>query len=102
MSAMADEATRSVQSRISVRPIWEHVFVTHPDYIRQKARQMRVEKDLTIDEIAERLGISRQTIYSWVGDLPIKKERAWNPSPGVAEIRTRYRVARDEAYAEGF
>jgi transposase-like protein len=59
---MAGEATR----RRSIRPKWEHVFVTYPAYVREKARRMRVERDFTIDEIAERLAISRQTIYHWV------------------------------------
>ena len=32
---------------------------------------MRVERQLTIDELAERLALSRSTIYYWVRDLPI-------------------------------
>jgi DNA-binding XRE family transcriptional regulator len=49
--------------------------VIHPAYAARKALQMRVEKDLTIDEIAERLAVSRQTILHWVRDLPLKKPR---------------------------
>ena len=37
--------------------------MTHPDYIRQKALRLRTEARLTIDEIAERLALSRTTIY---------------------------------------
>ena len=59
----------------SVRFAWEHTFVTHPAYVRDKARQMRAEKDLTIDEISERLAVSRQTVFHWVRDLPLKAKR---------------------------
>jgi DNA-binding XRE family transcriptional regulator len=45
--------------------------MAYPTYIREKARQLRTEKKLTIDELAERLAISRTTIYYWVKDLPI-------------------------------
>ena len=32
---------------------------------------MRIERRLTIDELAERLALPRTTIYYWVRDLPI-------------------------------
>jgi hypothetical protein len=65
---------------------------------------MRLEKDLTIDEIAERLAISRQTIFYWVKDLPI--ERVHRPSP-AHERRDkanseRFRARRVAAYEQGF
>lgn len=47
--------------------------MTHPDYLRAKAREMRLERNLTIDELAERLALSRSTIHSWVRDLPIER-----------------------------
>src|SRR4051794_39926046 len=97
---MASEATRGPDS---VRPRWEHVFVTHPAYIREKARQMRVERDLTIDEIAERLAISRQTIFHWVRDLPMQGPRR---TPGLERRdngnRERFKALRDAAYREGW
>ncbi|MEA2202107.1 MAG: hypothetical protein QOI89_2703 [Solirubrobacteraceae bacterium] len=37
---------------------------------------MRVERRLTIDQIAERLALPRSTIYYWVRDLPITLFRA--------------------------
>jgi DNA-binding XRE family transcriptional regulator len=79
------------------------VFVTHPNYIREKARQMRVEKDLTIDEIAERLGISRQTIFYWVKDVPLKKPRR-HPDYELRarENSLRFKRLRDQAYEEGW
>lgn len=78
------------------------MFVTHPAYIREKARALRIEKDLTIDEIADRLGISRQTIFYWVRDLPLKKEPRWNPGPAAAAKRNQYAARRDDAYAKGW
>jgi transcriptional regulator with XRE-family HTH domain len=77
--------------------------VTHPDYLREKARQMRVEKDLTIDEISERLGISRQTIAYWVTDLPLKKppRRPDYESRAIANS-LRYKERRDAAHEAGW
>jgi hypothetical protein len=64
---------------------------------------------MTIDEIAERLAVSRTTIYGWVGDIPIERKcrgkRNRPPTPaelGRAEAnRARYRELREAAYAQG-
>jgi excisionase family DNA binding protein len=45
--------------------------MAYPAYIRERARELRIEKKLTIDELADRLAVSRTTIYYWVRDLPI-------------------------------
>src|SRR5271167_3909663 len=45
--------------------------MAHATYLREKARSMRIERQFTIDELAERLALSRSTIYYWVRDLPI-------------------------------
>src|SRR5215213_8431617 len=102
---MAIEATSAARAGSrSIRCLWEHVFVTHPAYIREKARQMRLEKDLTIDEIAERLAISRQTIFHWVRDLPMRRpprttagQRMRNKGNAL-----RYKQLRDAAYEQGW
>jgi excisionase family DNA binding protein len=45
--------------------------MAHPWCLREKARTLRKERQFTIDELAERLALSRSTIYYWVKDLPI-------------------------------
>jgi transcriptional regulator with XRE-family HTH domain len=73
--------------------------------MREKARQLRREKDLTIDEIAERLGVSRTTAYFWVGDLPRPKRCLARPNSGHAKgnraMQAKYKRLRDEALALG-
>jgi hypothetical protein len=49
------------------------MFVMYPDYVRQKARQLRAERQLSLDEIAERLALPRTTIFSWIPDLPLER-----------------------------
>jgi hypothetical protein len=44
--------------------------MAHPSYLREKARTLRAQRRLTIDEL-ERLALSRSTIYYWVRDMPI-------------------------------
>jgi hypothetical protein len=79
-------------------------IMTHPPYLRDKARQMRVERRMTIDEIAERLALSRTTVFHWVRDLPIARD------PVVASraqrratraMQAQYRLAREAAYEKG-
>src|SRR5438552_13087794 len=78
----------------------EHVFaMTYPQYVRDKAVQLRIERNLPIDEIAERPAISRTTAYEWVGHLPVPRRE--NPLPGTLAMQARYRRAREAAYDEG-
>jgi excisionase family DNA binding protein len=48
--------------------------VSYHPLIRAKAVALRTESGMTIDEIAERLAVSRTTIYGWVGDIPIERK----------------------------
>jgi hypothetical protein len=79
--------------------------MTYPPYLREKAREMRREKDLTIDEIAERLAVSRTTIFYWVGDMSRPKRCTSRQSPnqrrGNRAMQDKYKRLRDEAYLLG-
>ncbi len=78
--------------------------MSHPAYLRDKARKMRVARSFTIDELAERLALPRGTIYYWVRDLPIAR----NPvvaskaqAMATQAMQAKYRLAREVAYADG-
>jgi transposase-like protein len=73
--------------------------VAYPPYIRDKALQLRVEQQMTIDQIAERLAVSRTTAYEWVGHLPVPRRE--NPHPGTLAMQERYRRERESAYQAG-
>lgn len=68
---------------------------------------MRVERKYTIDELAERLALSRSTIYYWVRDLPIPGSGSGGVWPEAARrkgnraMQRKYRLLREEAYQEG-
>jgi excisionase family DNA binding protein len=82
-------------------------IVAHAKYLREKARTMRVERQLTIDELAERLALSRSTIYYWVRDLPIPGSGSGGGWPtgaqqlGVRAMKRKYRLLREAAYEDG-
>jgi predicted DNA-binding transcriptional regulator AlpA len=81
--------------------------MAHAAYIRAKAREMRVERRLTIDQIAERLALPRTTIYYWVKDLPVPDEVKHSDKRTAARRRAsramerKYRLRREAAYSEG-
>jgi excisionase family DNA binding protein len=83
------------------------IAMAHPDYLREKARALRTQHRLTIDELAERLALSRSTIYYWVRDLPIPGSGPGGEWPGSARrkgtraMQRKYRRMREEAYREG-
>jgi hypothetical protein len=78
--------------------------MAYPAYIREKARQLRRDKQLTIDELAERMALSRTTIYYWVQDLPLERRthrQALAQRRASRSNRIRFRRKRDEAYELG-
>jgi excisionase family DNA binding protein len=81
--------------------------MAHAAYIREKARSMRIERQFTIDELAERLALSRSTIYYWVRDLPIPGSGPGGEFPasarrkGTRAMQRKYRLRREHAYREG-
>ena len=78
--------------------------MAYPDYIRAKARELRTERNLSIDEIAERLALPRTTIFYWVRDLPIERSarpRTLAQLNGSIAMQAKYRRLREAAYAEG-
>ncbi len=77
--------------------------MTYAPYIREKARQLRRDKHLTIDELAERMAVSRTTVYYWVKDLPIPITAAESLAQQRASKATsrKARLLREAAYDEG-
>jgi hypothetical protein len=78
--------------------------VTHPPYLRDKARQLRVERRMTVDEIAERLALPKTTVWSWISDLPaIPRAGRANAGQrlGNEAMQRKYRLLREAAYAQG-
>jgi hypothetical protein len=68
--------------------------MAHAAYIREKARAMRIERQFTIDELAERLALPRTTIYYWVRDLPIPGSGSGTGWPADALWLSRLTEAR--------
>jgi hypothetical protein len=80
--------------------------VAYPEYLRDKARKLRQERKLTIDELAVRLAVSRTTVYYWAGDIPIPRQSRgkWPESArrkGSLAMQAKYRGLRVGAYEQG-
>ena len=63
------------------------------------ARSLRVEQQLTVDELAVRLSLPRSTIYYWVRDLPLRRDARSGGSPKTSHKASRARS--EAAYGEG-
>jgi hypothetical protein len=65
---------------------------------------MRLQRKLSIDELAERLALPRSTIYYWVRDLPIPGSGSGGEWPesarrkGTLAMQRKYRLLREEAF----
>src|SRR5207253_2293311 len=56
--------------------------------------------NLGLDDIADRLGVSRSTVYYWVKEIPITRTNRQVASQqlGTAAMQAKYAVLRQEAY----
>jgi hypothetical protein len=77
--------------------------MAYPAYVREKARELRLERRLSIVEIAERLALPKTTIFYWVRDIPLQRPRRANTGQrrGNRGMRRKYRELREAAYARG-
>jgi hypothetical protein len=77
--------------------------MAYPTYLREKARALRTDRQLSIVEIGTRLGLPKTTVYYWVRDLPLARPHHANPGQrrGNKQMRAKYRKLRDEAYECG-
>ena len=75
--------------------------MAYPAYVREKARSLRVEKHLSLDEIAARLSLPKTTVYYWIKDLPLGRSRRENGLPGNRAVARKHRLMREAAYADG-
>jgi hypothetical protein len=75
--------------------------MAYPAYVREKARELRVERRLSIVEIAERLALPKTTVFYWVRDIPLQRARRENPHPGTQAMQKKFRRLRDQAYKDG-
>jgi transcriptional regulator with XRE-family HTH domain len=82
--------------------------MTYPPYLREKARQLRIEKKMSLDDIAARLALNRTTVWYWIEDLP-DPEIKHRLTPGrrralaaaSAANKARFKARRDAAYKRG-
>lgn len=77
--------------------------MTHPAYLREKARRLRIEKRLTLDEIAERLALPKTTVWYWISDLPIERtvRQTAVQRRATRSMQRKYRELRVAAYDTG-
>ena len=75
--------------------------MAYPAYVREKARELRIERRLSIVEIAERLGLPKTTVFYWVRDIPLQRPRREDPSAGAGAMQRKFGLRREQAYREG-
>jgi transposase-like protein len=75
--------------------------MAYPAYVREKARELRVQRRLSIVEIAERLGLPKSTVFYWVRDIPLQRPRREDPTTGAGAVQRKSRLLREQAYREG-
>jgi transcriptional regulator with XRE-family HTH domain len=79
------------------------LVMAYPPYLRERARELRTEKHLSLDEIAERLVLPKTTVWYWIKDLPLGRRRRASTSQrkGNHAMQNRWRERREAAYAQG-
>jgi hypothetical protein len=75
--------------------------MAYPAYLRARARELRITKHLSLNELTERLALPKTTVYYWIKDLPLGRERRESPQNGTRSMQAKYRRLREAAYEQG-
>jgi hypothetical protein len=78
--------------------------MAYPAYLRERARELRITKKLTLDELAERLALPKTTVYYWIKDLPLGRPRRASAGQrkGNRAMQEKWRRLREDAYERGW
>lgn len=78
------------------------------DHIREKALELRIQHNMTLDEIAERMNVSRTTVYYWIKDHPLEEERKRRSEKrqlaqkrAAEATKAKWKSYREEGYEKG-
>ena len=82
--------------------------MTHPPYLREKARELRLERKMSLSEIAECLALNKTTVWYWIEDLPDPEiKHRETPARRRSRLacarsnRERAQARRDASYQQG-
>ena len=76
--------------------------MAYPAYLKERARELRIKNQLTLDELAERLALPKTTVWHWIKDLPLTRPRSTEgQKKGTEAMQAKYRHLREEAYQAG-
>jgi transcriptional regulator with XRE-family HTH domain len=73
----------------------------YEEHLRTKAIELRQHYHLSLDEIVERLGLSRTTVYYWIKDIPLGRSKKPNHLRASEVNRENAKKKRDDAYQQG-
>jgi hypothetical protein len=73
------------------------------DHLRDKAIELRIQHNMTLEDIVERLALPKTTIYYWIKDLPIPRTERQSEAQrqNSEKVRQKYALLREIAYQEG-
>lgn len=73
------------------------------NHLRDKAIELRTQHNMTLDDIVERLSLSKTTVYYWIKDLPIPRTEKQSDAQRAraAQVKKKYSLLREAAYQEG-
>ena len=76
--------------------------MAYPTYLRERAHEIRIKNELTLDELAERLALPKTTVWQWIKDLPLTRPRSTEGQKrGTEAMQAKYRRLREDAYQAG-
>jgi len=75
--------------------------MAYPPYVRARARELRIKNHRSLDELADHLALPKTTIYYWIKDLLLGRDRRESPHNGTRAMQAKYRRLREAAYEQG-